>query len=135
LVGGVATAIGRPAANLVVATEGSPRHQGLLFGLKQAGVPATTTLAGLAVPAVAVTVGWRAAFFLAAALSAVYAAAIPSSRSGRAPATDSPQERGPGDVDRRRLLVLALGAGLGVAVANCVAAFLTSYTVEIGFSQ
>lgn len=133
--GGAAKALGHPAANLVVASEGSPRHQGLLFGVKQAGVPATTTLAGLSVPAIALTLGWRASFLAAAALTVLSAALVPA-RPRPDPVSRAPDAAGGrrDGVDRARLLVLAVGAGLGVAVGNSIAAFLTSYAVGIGLA-
>ena len=62
VVGGLANAVSHPAANLSLAREVPAGRQGLSFGIKQAAIPAATLLAGLAVPTVAVTLGWRWAF-------------------------------------------------------------------------
>lgn len=51
----------------VLVTRTVPRHrQGLAFGIKEAAVPGATLVAGLAIPAIVVTFGWRWAFALVA---------------------------------------------------------------------
>ncbi|HEX5494699.1 MAG TPA: MFS transporter, partial [Mycobacteriales bacterium] len=60
--GGVQT-----AANEILVHSVSVARQGFAFGVKQAAIPAATLLAGLAVPAVGASVGWRWAFAGAAA--------------------------------------------------------------------
>ncbi|MGB3682885.1 MAG: MFS transporter, partial [Rubrobacteraceae bacterium] len=59
VVGGFANAIAHPATHLSLAREIPPHRQGFSFGIKQAAIPTATLLAGLAVPVVALTVGWR----------------------------------------------------------------------------
>lgn len=49
----------------------SARRRGLAFGVKEASVPFASMLAGLAVPLLAATIGWRAAFVAAAAIGPV----------------------------------------------------------------
>jgi MFS family permease len=46
----------------------SARRRGLAFGVKEASVPFASMLAGLAVPLLATTIGWRAAYLAAAAI-------------------------------------------------------------------
>jgi MFS family permease len=57
VVGGLANAVSHPATHLSLAREVPAGRQGLSFGIKQAAIPVSTLLAGLAVPAVALTVG------------------------------------------------------------------------------
>jgi predicted MFS family arabinose efflux permease len=49
----------------------SAGRRGLAFGVKEASVPFASMLAGLAVPLLAATIGWRAAFVAAAAIGPV----------------------------------------------------------------
>ena len=132
VVGGAAKALGHPSANLALAVEGSTRRQGLLFGIKQSGVPAAATLSGLSVPLIALTLGWQATFLAAAAIAIVFGLALP--RESTAPRAADPRRASRG-LASPTLLVLALGAGLGVAVTNTVAAFLTTYAVAVGFGE
>jgi cyanate permease len=136
VLGGIAKSAGHPAANLAIAAE-SPRHrQGILFGIKQAGVPAAAMLGGLSVPLVVLDHGWRAAFGIAALLSLAFILFVPrrprqvtAGLFSRSTKSVEPETR------RLALIVLAAGAGSGVAVSNSVAAFLTTYSVQIGLSE
>lgn len=79
-----ANGLGQLASNAALTRV--PRHrQGLSFGIKQAAIPAATLLAGLSVPALALTVGWRWAFVAAAAAAAAALPLVPpgSPRSAR----------------------------------------------------
>ena len=133
-IGGAAKAIGHPSANLALATEGSIRRQGLMFGIKQAGVPAAAMLAGLSVPAVALTLGWQSAFWLAAALAFGFGLAVPR-RPSAVPGLPRPLSTPKPNLQSGTLVLLAAGAGMGVAVSNSLAGFLTTYGVSVGFSE
>lgn len=143
-VGAVAASLSHPASNVGIAQRVAQDRQGLAFGIKQASVPATTLLAGLASPLVAQTVGWRWAFGGAGTLSLLLLAALvtadrspskatgppPSpARSGRAP---SPPEAT--DASRASLLVLAVGAGLVAAATLSLGSFLVLSAVRSGLS-
>ncbi len=65
-VGATANALGQLASNAALAARVPTRRQGLSFGVKQAAIPVSTLLAGVAVPTVALTAGWRWAFVAAA---------------------------------------------------------------------
>lgn len=135
LVGGLSKSLGHPAANLAIASEGSRERYGLLFGIKQAGVPATAMLAGLSVPLLAITAGWRAAFWVATGLCVVFVFVVPRG-SSRGLGDPGRQRKGrSGDVHAPPLVLLAVAAGMGVAVANSIASFITTYGVEVGFSE
>ncbi|MGH9072912.1 MAG: MFS transporter, partial [Acidimicrobiales bacterium] len=104
-VAGVASAAAQPAVNLFL-SEAVTGAQGLAFGIKQAAVPLATLLSGLAVPAIALTVGWRWAFAGGAALAAVGvllaggvagpAAPTPAAPTPAAPPRPAPRRRPPG---------------------------------------
>jgi MFS family permease len=59
VLGGLSNALSHPSSNLSLARQVPEGRQGLSFGIKQSAIPAATLLAGLAVPLVATTVGWR----------------------------------------------------------------------------
>lgn len=61
---GIAVGISNPATNLAVASSVSAGRQGLVVGVKQSGVQGSQLLAGLALPGLAVLMGWRGAVLL-----------------------------------------------------------------------
>lgn len=67
-VAGMCNAAAQTAVNLGLAQAGLPRL-GLAIAVKQSGMPAASMLSGLAVPALALTLGWRWAFVGAAAVA------------------------------------------------------------------
>ena len=130
VLGGVANALCQIGSNAALA-EGVPvARQGVAYAVKQSAVPAATLLAGLAVPAVALTVGWRWAFALAALTAVAYVAVVPRQpRTGRL----TPRRRAPErDVPMRSLLVIGVGAGFASASAGSLGAFLVQSAVAMG---
>ncbi|MPZ14931.1 MAG: MFS transporter [Chloroflexi bacterium] len=76
---GIATSLTRTTSSVLVARAIPTGHQGLAFGVRNCAIPVAALLSGLAVPAVALTVGWRWAFVIAAGLSAAVLVALPRS--------------------------------------------------------
>ena len=76
--GAGANAMGQLASNTSLSRHVPAGRQGLSFGVKQAAIPVCSLLAGLAVPAVALTIGWRWAFVLAAGLAAAAILLVPA---------------------------------------------------------
>lgn len=66
ILAGTANAIAQPAANELMAATLPTHRLGLAFGIKQSVIPLSSLAAGLAVPVVALTLGWRWAFVVAA---------------------------------------------------------------------
>jgi predicted MFS family arabinose efflux permease len=62
-----------PASSQVLARTTPATRMGLVFSVKQTGVPVGTALAGALLPLLALAFGWRAAFFYAAAAGAAIA--------------------------------------------------------------
>jgi MFS family permease len=123
LVSGASNALGQTAANLALVRAVPGERQGVAFGIKQSALPVGSLLAGLAVPLIGLTVGWRWAFVLAAALSVLVVALVPRKGLERYRTPQGVKNR----IQRRRpLVVLAIGLffGMGAAMA------LTTYTVE-----
>ncbi len=127
---GFASSAIQPATNLFLARRLPRARQGLAFGVKQASVPAAAALGGLAVPALALTVGWRAAFALAAALGVLAAGLLPRPRVSLAERRASGASHPSPPVLRLPLLVLAVGFGLGVIAANSLTAFVVTSAVH-----
>jgi MFS family permease len=130
VLGGLGNAISHPATHLLLAREVPQNRQGLAFGVKQAAIPAATLLAGLAVPLVATTVGWRWAFAEGAALALGVALLVP--KSEKRVTTRPVKEARAGDAPLAALVLLALGIGLGSAAANPLGAFVVESAVAAG---
>ncbi len=130
-VAGVAQAIGHPAGNLALATGIPERRKGLAFGVKQAAVPIATFSGGLAIPTLALTVGWRWAFAVAALFAVGAALMVPRNIDAGPPTRPNSTQR----AHTRFLLLLAAAGACGAAAANSAAAFLTTATVDSGLSD
>jgi len=134
--GGVAVALTDPGLAILVGRSVSANRQGLAFGVKEASIPAATLAAGLAVPAIALTVGWRWAFTLGLLPWLVVLFLLP--RLDVRPQTDQgPFDAGlppPTPPRRRAVLLAALAAALGTAAASGIGIFLTDSAVSMGLS-
>jgi MFS family permease len=128
VIGGFANALSHPATNLSLSREVPPERQGLSFGIKQSAIPAATLLSGLAVPTLAVTVGWRWAFAGAAALAVIVALLVPAGTSAPRPV----KEARSGDARTAPLILLACGIGLGSTAATPLGAFVVESSVASG---
>jgi len=133
-VGGVANALSQPAANLFIARRMDPAHLGLALAVKQASVVAATLLGGLAVPTIALTVGWRWAFVAGAGLAIAGVLAVPNAREPRVHAAASHTDRS-GDSGWAALVVLAAGVGLGAAAAGTLGTFFVNAAVDAGIAE
>ena len=135
-IGGIANALAQPAANLRISRAVSSARLGLAFGIKQSAIPAATLLSGLAVPIIAVEIGWRWAFVLGAALAACVAT-WSLIRGGAHPAhsTPPPETAKPDHgTPPRALLVVTLAGALAAAAATSLGVFLIDSAVQIGMS-
>lgn len=130
VLGGLANAVSHPAANLSLAREIPPGRLGLSFGIKQAALPAATLLAGLAVPLIAVTLGWRWAFVGGAGLALLVALLVPRGKGPGAGRRVGEARRE--DAPILPLVILALGIGLGSTAATPLGAFIVNSAVEEG---
>lgn len=123
-----------PAANQALADHTDPAHQATIFGAKHAGIPASTLLAGLAVPLVVASHGWRWAFVTASVLAVFVSFLVPSGALAKPVkhAVDTPEEAG---ITRTRdLLYLAVGSSFATWGAIALGTYLVSATVDLGFS-
>jgi predicted MFS family arabinose efflux permease len=136
--GGVALALAHPAVNLALARCTVPERQGLAYGFKHAAVPAATVLAGLGLPLVAIPLGWQWVYVLGAALAVGAALLVPFSpkrfevEPDAAAEVDEPAVR---SSSMSLLVIMAVGAGLGIFGMDALATFLVPYAVDVGFGE
>lgn len=134
---GVAIAVTDPGLAILVDRALPLARQGLAFGIKEASVPAATLAAGIAVPAIALTVGWRWAFAIGVIPWMVVMVLLPRlDARPRSEREEIPTARAvPGTGSKRTALLLAsAAAALGTAAASGVGIFLTDSAVAMGIS-
>jgi MFS family permease len=129
MLGGAANALAQIGCNHSLARAVSPGRQGLAFGVKQAAVPAATLLAGLAVPALGTTLGWRWAFGIMGGLSLL---GLPFVQRDPPTSGEIPTRRREGDAATPALLVLGAAALLGSSAANSLGMFTVDSAVATG---
>lgn len=136
-VAGVAFAFTDPGLAIFVTRAVPPQRRGLAFGVKEASIPISTLAAGLAVPAIALTAGWRWAFLIGVVPLVGLAILLPRSQLDQ-PLTATPGEdhhrRKIEGSPRRALRTAATAAALGTAAASGVTVFLTESAVAMGLS-
>jgi predicted MFS family arabinose efflux permease len=128
-VAGLANSVAQPATNLFVAEEVPGDRQGLGFGIKQSGIPAAIVVSGLALPALAIPLGWRPTFAICA-LGPLAVAVVLRRRAVRAPAGRAPAGR-----PSRALVLTAIGAALGTAGPSALGAYLVASAVDVGIEE
>jgi len=133
---GGAVAITDPGLAILVNRGIPSARQGLAFGVKEASIPAATLAAGVAVPAIALTVGWRWAFAiglipLTVVLGMLRRLDVDAGATASEAAPDPSAKPPP---NRRALFLAATAAALGTAAASGVGIFLTDSAVSMGVS-
>lgn len=135
-IAGASNALSHPLANGLIADQVSIRNRAFAFGIKQAAIPAATFAAGLSVPVLALTVGWKWAFMIAAILAVllvpVLIGIVPKTRPLK---MSNASIRSAGLPPRLKpfLLATAIAQGLGSAQANVLGAFTVSFAYAAGF--
>jgi MFS family permease len=132
VIGGVATAIATPSVHLLMSRNVALARQGFAFGVLRTATPAAGLLAGLAVPLIAITAGWRLAFLVAAGLAALATLAVGAGvrvRGGTLP------RKGLAVGPRLPLAALALAMALGSGVVNALSSFFVASSVAFGISE
>lgn len=132
-----------PASSHVLARTTPPERRGLVFSLKQTGVPLGGFLAGALVPVLVVTMGWQVAAVVVASAAVVLAlasqpirASLDVDRKARAPLRAGAL-LGPLRVvwADRALRLLSLASFAFAAVQLSLTAFLVAFLVqEVGLS-
>ena len=132
-IAGAMDAAMQSAANLLLVRRIAAGRRGLAFGVKQAAVPFTSLLGGLAVPTLALTVGWRWAFAGAVALAVLAVLVIPRPRTTLAERRQASGRRREGEL--APLLVLATGFGLSMLSITGLTTFLVTSAVASGMGK
>lgn len=132
LVGGLANAMAQPSANLGISRAVNPNRLGLAFGVKQSSIPAASMIAGIAVPVIALAVGWRYAFLLGSLLAIAIAVWAFFSAPGTRPTQPGETPKADRGTPRGGLITLSVGAGLAAAAATSLGVFLVDSAVESG---
>ena len=119
--------LGQLASNMTLARSVPEERLGLSFGIKQAAIPIGTLLAGLSVPTLALTVGWRWAYVGGAALALIAMVLVPRGGGGHHRVRATRGERATG-----ALSVIGVGAGLGAGASSALGIFLVASAVDQG---
>jgi len=129
---GFANSFNQTAVNLLLSTAQLHRL-GLAVSLKQSAMPIASLLSGLAVPAFALTVGWRWSFAFAAVLPLAAALAVLRAFDPIAPvaAATRPRPSTPGPV----LLTTAAGVAMLAFGAGGLNAWAVASGVDAGLSE
>lgn len=131
--GGASHALCQPAVNRLIVNRIGPRTMGLAFGVKQSAPPLGSLLAGVIVPVMALTLGWRSTFYLSAILSLAVMLAVgrpqvpPAGIGERAKRVPLPQ--------RTLLLWLTLAFSFAVGANAATLAFYVDAAVTAGTTQ
>jgi predicted MFS family arabinose efflux permease len=127
---GAANGVAQPAINLFMTRRVPEDRQGLAFGIKQAAIPAAILVSGLALPLLALPLGWRPTFALCAAAAVVVLLTLP-----RTPLPGFTRERSRAPLITRPLLLLAMGAALASFGPSAMGSYLVAGAVESGLSE
>lgn len=133
---GLVYGLANPAANQALTDHVDPSRLALMFGLKHAGIPSSTLVAGLAIPLVIVHFGWRFSYGLAALLAVVVWALVPGHSivvSRRDVVADPRRFVAP--MGSPLLLGLAAGASLATWAAISLSTYLVAAAVDRGMSE
>jgi len=134
MVAGLAFAFIDPGLALLVSRAVPPERQGLAFGIKESSIPIATLAAGLAVPIIALSIGWRWAFLLGIIPLGVLGLLLPRIPN-HLPERRLDESGGSYVVTARRALILmATGAAFGSIAASGMGVFLTESAVAMGLS-
>jgi len=131
LVAGCAYAAANPATNISIATLFTRRQRPVALGIKQAGVPVGSLLAGVVLPPLALEFGWRAAVGILAGVALAIAAAIWICL----PDTERSNTRTKSEPPPRSIVVLAIYAFFTACGTSTFLAYLAIFLQdEAGFS-
>jgi MFS family permease len=131
VLGGAFYGFANPAANKALAEQVDAGQRGITFGLKHAGIPSSTLLAGLAIPALILTVGWEFSFAVAALLAGPVWVLIAVDRDPLRQSAGAPSPgRGARPLTVPDLVMLAAASALSAAAAISLGTFLIAAAVE-----
>ncbi|MGD9989875.1 MFS transporter [Pseudonocardia sp.] len=131
VVGGIATAVATPAGDMALFAVVPADRRGLAYCIKQASLPGASLLAGLGVPLVVLTYGWRWAFAAAVLVALPALIALPRRLPrSHAPASSEPMPRRA--VKPRGLVPVSVAVGLAMAAVSATGGFYVVAAVAGG---
>lgn len=133
VLGGANNALAQPATNQFIADAIPPARQGAAFGLKQSAIPVASLLAGLSVPVLGLTIGWRWTFGVFAVFLLVLALREPG--GVRREPRVLPERSTAGSISRGSLLLLTVSSGIAAACGTSFGVYLVSGAVATGWSE
>jgi MFS family permease len=133
LVAGLGNAIGGPAVSALLRRTVDTGRHGLAFGAQQSGASIGALLAGLALPVVAIPLGWRWAYAGAAVLALVAVALAPAPGPGEPPRLAAQPE--PASHHLTSIRALAVAAVLASAAGVGFISFLVTYSIDQGIGE
>jgi MFS family permease len=126
---GAGNALNQPSANLMLTTHVDGQRLGFALAAKQSGMPTAALLGGVAVPAIALTVGWQWAYVAGAVMAAGAMLGFPPDRGSRSDrntnATGDRRSARP-DLGMALLVLYAMVGLLGATSAGTMVGFITS---------
>lgn len=132
---GATYSLANPAVNQALADHVHPTRRGSFFGLKHAGIPTATLVAGAAVPLIVLSFGWRSAYATAAVLAISTVVLVPR---GEIAATAAHAEEDPRrtvePLPRSALRQLAVAGTLATIGVVGLSTFLVASLVDDGFT-
>lgn len=137
-VAGAGLTLAGPAAKVLVADHVPPERQGLAFGVHMSAIPLAPLLAGLTVPVVGSTDGWRWPFVGGAVLAGAGMLMLPRERTPAPSATPAAKDPAVGrfaHVSLGPLFVLAAAAMLASCSVVAAAAFFVVNSENAGISE
>ncbi len=131
-IAGTAQALCQPAANRLLTNRIPLRRQGIAFGIKQSAPPVASMIAGMSVPLLAVTVGWRWAFVVVPVLAVVSLGGVRRPATASAPARAPRTRTEPTTMSVRSMWPVMVTFGAASAAATSVPAFFVDASVTAG---
>lgn len=132
-IAGCAISLSEPAANRLLVSSVPSGRLGTAFGFKQSAPPGASLLAGLSVPLVASTIGWRWAFVIGAVMC------VGAIIGARARPTGGPRNSSHHQHERLRdpstIFLLSMAFSLSTAGSTVVPAFYVTGSVAAGLSE
>ena len=145
-VAGFANSGSQTAVNKLLSQSIDPKRLGFAMAVKQSGMPGATLLGGLAVPAIALTVGWPYAYAAASCLAVTalfvvlrFAPDDGPGTASTAPTATAPSTTAPSTTEvltsQSALIAAAVAAGFSAAAAGTLGSWLTSSATDAGWSS
>lgn len=131
LAGGAAV-FGAAGVNRFLAEEIPRSKQGLSFGIRHAAPPSATLLGGIAVPTLALTLGWRWVFVAAGGLALLGILLVRKPSSGDASIPDRREGKVALGSSLAHLVLVSIGMFFGFGAAAAFTTFFVAGVVESG---